>query len=81
MPERGKSGIATVSRTYIRKREGLGKLTQSGRGPLDGQNAFGLGATALLYDSRDYAVMFNAGAGMGLQTNVAGVRAAVALQW
>jgi hypothetical protein len=50
-------------------------------GNFQSSNAFGLGATALLYDSKSYAVVLNAGAGIGLETNVAGVRGAVGIQW
>jgi hypothetical protein len=50
-------------------------------GNFQGSNAFGVGATALLYDTKNYAVVVNAGAGIGLERNLVGVRSAVALQW
>jgi hypothetical protein len=40
-----------------------------------------VGATALLYDNKNYAVVWNAGAGVGLEKNMVGVRTAVGLQW
>nr|WP_283808419.1 hypothetical protein [Bradyrhizobium sp. AS23.2] len=52
-----------------------------GYGNFQGSNAFGLGATALVYDSKSYAVVVNAGAGIGLERNVAGGRGAVSVQW
>lgn len=53
----------------------------AGYGNFQGSNAFGLGATALVYDSKSYAVVVNAGAGIGLERNVAGGRGAVSVQW
>jgi trimeric autotransporter adhesin len=50
-------------------------------GNFQGSNAFGLGATALLYDNKNYAVVVNAGAGIGMERNVVGVRTAIGLQW
>jgi trimeric autotransporter adhesin len=50
-------------------------------GNFQGSNALGIGATALLYDTRSYAIVVNAGAGLGLDTNVVGTRGAVSLQW
>jgi hypothetical protein len=43
--------------------------------------AFGNGAAPLLYDARSYAVVVNAGARLGLDSNVVGTRGAVSLQW
>ncbi len=50
-------------------------------GNFQGSNAFGVGATALLYDNKNYAVVINAGAGIGMERNVVGVRSAIGLQW
>ncbi len=40
-----------------------------------------LGATALLYDGKSYAIVGNVGGGVGLERNVAGGRGAVSIQW
>lgn len=53
----------------------------AGYGNFEGANAFAVGATALLYDGKSYAVVGNAGGGIGLERNVAGGRGAVSLQW
>jgi autotransporter adhesin len=53
----------------------------AGYGNFQGSNALGVGATALLYDTRAYAVTFNAGVGLSTDTNVVGTRGAVSLQW
>jgi trimeric autotransporter adhesin len=53
----------------------------AGYGNFEGANAFALGATALLYDGKSYAVIANAGGGIGLERNVAGGRGAVSIQW
>jgi hypothetical protein len=50
-------------------------------GNFQGTNAFGVGATGLLYDTKNYAVVVNAGAGLGVERNLVGVRTAVGLQW
>ena len=50
-------------------------------GNFQGSNALGLGATALLHDTRSHAVTFNAGFGLSVDTNVVGTRGAVSLQW
>jgi autotransporter adhesin len=50
-------------------------------GNFQGSNALGVGATALLYDTRSHAVTFNAGVGLSMDTNVVGTRGAVSLQW
>ncbi len=46
-----------------------------------GANANAIGATARLDDSRNYAIVANVGAGVGLERSVAGGRGAVSLQW
>ena len=53
----------------------------AGFGNFEGANAFGLGATALVYDGKSYAVVMNAGGAFGLERNSAGGRGAVSLQW
>ncbi|MFN5109776.1 MAG: YadA-like family protein, partial [Bradyrhizobium sp.] len=53
----------------------------AGYGNFEGANAFAIGATALLYDSKNYAIVANAGGGIGLERNVAGGRGAVSIQW
>jgi trimeric autotransporter adhesin len=52
-----------------------------GYGNFQGTNAFGVGATGLLYDTKSYAVVVNGGVGVGLDTNVVGTRGVVSLQW
>jgi len=52
-----------------------------GYGNFQGSNALGVGATGLLYDSKAYAVVVNAGVGFGVDTNVVGTRGVVSLQW
>ncbi len=52
-----------------------------GYGNFQGNNALGIGATGLLYDARNYAVVVNAGVGFGTNTNVVGTRGVVSLQW
>ena len=52
-----------------------------GWGNFQGNNALGVGATALVYDSKSYAVVANAGVGFGVDTNVVGTRGVVSLQW
>jgi autotransporter adhesin len=52
-----------------------------GWGNFQGNNALGVGATGLLYDSKSYAVVLNAGVGFGVDTNVVGTRGVVSLQW
>ena len=49
-----------------------------GRGNFQGQNAFGVGGTALLYDGKAYAVVLNGGASVGLERNVVGARGRLA---
>jgi hypothetical protein len=53
----------------------------AGYGNFQGNNAFGVGGTALLYDSKDYSVVLNAGAGVGLERSLVGARSAVSFQW
>ena len=53
----------------------------AGYGNFQGANAFALGATALLYDTKNYAIVANVGGGVGLERSVAGGRGAVSLQW
>lgn len=53
----------------------------TGYGNFEGANAFAVGATALLYDGKSYAIVANAGGGIGLERNVAGGRGAVSIQW
>jgi hypothetical protein len=53
----------------------------AGYGNFEGTNAFAVGATALLYDSKQYAIVANAGGGIGLERNVAGGRGSVSIQW
>jgi trimeric autotransporter adhesin len=53
----------------------------AGYGNFEGANAFAVGATALLYDSKSFAVVANAGGGIGLERNLAGGRGAVSVQW
>ncbi|OKO79856.1 YadA-like family protein, partial [Bradyrhizobium sp. NAS96.2] len=53
----------------------------AGYGNFEGANAFAIGATALLYDSKNYAIIANAGGGIGLERSVAGGRGAVSIQW
>ncbi|MGL9617305.1 hypothetical protein QRQ56_04845 [Bradyrhizobium sp. U531] len=53
----------------------------AGYGNFQGANAFAIGATALLYDSKNYAIVGNVGGGVGLERSVAGGRGAVSLQW
>jgi len=43
-----------------------------GYGNFQGNNAFGVGGTALLYDSKDYSVLLNAGASVGVEKSVVG---------
>lgn len=50
-------------------------------GNFQGSNAIGLGATALLHERQNYALILNAGAGWGMNTNSLGTRAAVSMQW
>ena len=52
-----------------------------GYGNFQGNIAFGVGGTALLYDSKDYSVVLNAGAGVGVEKSVVGARGAVSFQW
>jgi hypothetical protein len=44
----------------------------AGYGNFQGDNAFGVGGTALLYDSKDYSVVLNTGAGVGVEKSVVG---------
>ena len=53
----------------------------AGYGNFEGANAFAIGATALLYDGKNYAIFANAGGGIGLERSVAGGRGAVSIQW
>lgn len=53
----------------------------AGYGNFQGANAFAVGGTALLYEGKSYAIVANAGAGIGLERNVAGGRGAVSVQW
>jgi trimeric autotransporter adhesin len=53
----------------------------AGYGNFEGANAFGVGATGLLYDGKSYAVIANVGGGIGLERNLAGGRGAVSIQW
>ena len=50
-------------------------------GNFQGSNAFGMSAIALPYGTKSSAIVANAGAGIGLDTNVVGVRGAVGFQW
>jgi len=53
----------------------------AGYGNFEGANAFAVGATARLYDGKSYAVVANAGGGIGLERNVGGGRGSVSIQW
>jgi len=53
----------------------------AGYGNFEGANAFAVGATALLFDGKNYAIVANAGGGIGLERNVGGGRGAVSIQW
>ncbi|MGJ4950900.1 YadA family autotransporter adhesin [Bradyrhizobium sp. HKCCYLS20291] len=53
----------------------------AGYGNFQGANAFAIGGTALIYETKGYAIVGNAGAGIGLERNVAGGRGAVSVQW
>lgn len=53
----------------------------AGYGNFEGANAFAVGATALLYDGKSYAIVGNAGGGIGLERSVGGGRGAVSIQW
>jgi autotransporter adhesin len=53
----------------------------AGYGNYQGASAFGLGATALLYEGKSYALVGNVGGAFGLERSLAGGRGAVSLQW
>jgi hypothetical protein len=53
----------------------------TGWGNFQGSNALGVAMTGLLYETRNYAVIANAGVGVSTDTNVVGTRAAVSWQW
>lgn len=50
-------------------------------GTFEGGSAFAAGATALLADTKSYAVVANGSVGIGLNTNTIGGRGGVSLQW
>ncbi len=52
-----------------------------GYGNFQGTNAFGIGATALIYEGKSYAVVGNIGAGIGVERSIGGGRGAVSIQW
>jgi hypothetical protein len=47
----------------------------------DGAPAFGGGLTALLHDTRNYAVVASGGIGIGFNTGILGGRGGLAFQW
>ena len=53
----------------------------AGYGNFEGANAFGIGATALLYDGKQFAIVGNVGGAFGLERGVGGGRGAVSVQW
>jgi trimeric autotransporter adhesin len=53
----------------------------AGYGNFEGANAFGVGATALLYDGKSFAVVGNVGGAVGLERSAGGGRGAVSFQW
>jgi autotransporter adhesin len=53
----------------------------AGFGNFQGGNALGVGLTGLLYETKRYAVVANAGVGFSVDTNVVGSRGVVSLQW
>jgi autotransporter adhesin len=53
----------------------------AGYGNFEGANAFGIGATALLYDGKSFAVVGNVGGAVGLERSAGGGRGAVSFQW
>jgi hypothetical protein len=50
-------------------------------GNFEGASAFSAGATALLFDAKQFAIVANASVGFGFNTNVFGSRGGVSLQW
>ncbi len=50
-------------------------------GGFQGSGAFSAGATALLFDNKDYAVVLSGGVGFGFDTNVLGGHGGVSIQW
>ena len=50
-------------------------------GTYEGGSAFAAGMTALLADTKSYAVVANGSVGLGLNTNTVGGRGGVSLQW
>jgi hypothetical protein len=50
-------------------------------GTFEGAGAFAAGATVLLFEAKQYAVVANASAGVGFNTNVFGGRGGVSVQW
>jgi hypothetical protein len=53
----------------------------AGYGNFEGANAFGIGATALLYDGKGFAIVGNVGGAVGLERSAGGGRGAVSFQW
>jgi hypothetical protein len=53
----------------------------AGYGNFEGANAFGIGATALLYDGKKFAIVGNVGGAVGLERSAGGGRGAVSVQW
>jgi hypothetical protein len=53
----------------------------AGYGNFEGANAFGIGATALLYDGKGFAIVGNVGGAVGIERSAGGGRGAVSVQW
>src|SRR6201999_388590 len=53
----------------------------AGYGNFEGANAFGIGATALLYDGKKFAIVGNVGGAVGLARRAGGGRGGVSVQW
>ncbi|WP_426613540.1 hypothetical protein [Bradyrhizobium sp. McL0616] len=78
---RSGTAVALAAGSMPALQQGRKFALSAGYGNFEGANAFAVGATALLYDGKSYAIIANAGGGIGLERNVAGGRGAVSIQW
>ncbi|WP_247400981.1 YadA-like family protein [Bradyrhizobium sp. 76] len=78
---RSGTAVALAAGSMPALQQGRKFALSAGYGNFEGANAFAVGATALLYDGKSYAIIANAGGGIGLERSVAGGRGAVSIQW
>jgi hypothetical protein len=81
MEARTGTAVALAAGSMPALQPGRKFAVSAGYGNFEGANAFGIGATALLYDGKKFAVVGNVGGAVGLERSAGGGRGAVSIQW